>query len=264
MHRRIALIAALALLAAGLTACTRTDPFDDPIAAGSSIDYLLWRAHETKRLSPVQWQWFDEAVEDLRLELMNEGKLHGAAQLNDAVLAEMDGQTVRKIMLVGITHRIARMRLERDQLSFTLRSNAALATYRGDTVSAGYLADMQRSQLKRRDDDVADISQDHVILAELGTPDRVADSAAPLVLPDRPTVERPDRMPRPPPPIVDSRRPEAPPSPPFRILGLPPMRLIQGSAEAAPAQPSSSSELDSVPQLLGNGRPPAGSAGAPP
>lgn len=231
----------LATLVLGAAGCRPANPLDDQISANTNVGYLLWRGDEMHRLSPEQWKMFDAALQDLRFQLADHYGVHGAAALDSTLLTVLDGASVRDVLTKGIGLRITRLRLERDQLAYTLRSNAQLLTYRDDTLSANRLEALQHEDLVRRQQDVDEIAAEHAFLIAIGAVDKVQDPVGKLVLPKHQWVERPDDLPKDPGPPqvpVAAAKSVAP-----QLAPLPPMTVqrsvdVDSAPKVVPAQAS--------------------------
>ncbi|HEY3757887.1 MAG TPA: hypothetical protein VGL42_17155 [Opitutaceae bacterium] len=186
--------------------------------------FLLWRGDELHRLSPEQWKMFDAALEDLRFNLSDHFRVHGGAALDSALLTVLDGANVRTVLSKGIGLRIARLRIERNQLSFTLVSNAQLQTYRGDMLSANRLEEMQNEDLVRRQKDVDEIAAEHAFLLSIGVIDNVQDPIGELALAKHRFAERPESLPQDPGHPRDRLEANANATPQF-LAPLPPMEV---------------------------------------
>lgn len=228
MHSWVSISAVAAIAMSGLTACTHSNPIDDPVSARSSVDFMLWRARESERLSPAECGWFEKAIEDLRLKLMNDGSSHQCGSTEAALLPYIDGEPVRRVMIKGMSYRLRRLRDERDKLSASLDYDATLVTYRDDELSANYLKDLERAQLRRRERDVVEINDACMALSKLGVSPLIPDGGIPLVLVPHQTIERPER------PITDPHSVETRPKG-DRAMGLPPPPQLPSLRPIAPA-----------------------------
>jgi hypothetical protein len=137
---------ALVIFAAG---CSRGDPLESTVKATDETTFTMWRSGEVDRVAPEQCADIDKAVQEIRFQVIAEGKASGSDAVEEATLQEIDGLTVRALLLRGLGFELARAESERSTLDNSMKINAKMRTRPGDTESATYLTDLRDRQLPR-------------------------------------------------------------------------------------------------------------------
>jgi len=119
MKIRFALLAALS----PLVACTQTPPQQQPVDAGSPIALSMWRAKATNSLTAEDWRWFDVTLQELKLQVMLEGKTSGSAAIETVVRGKIDGRPFIEVMREGLQLHLQRKTAERDDTVNALATN---------------------------------------------------------------------------------------------------------------------------------------------
>jgi len=127
-----------ALLILTLSGCGQ--PTDDKITARNQNEYGIWASETLVHLSPDQARIFQEAQQELKLEIMATTKATGSDAINDAFLAKVDGLTAHDVMVKGLEARLHRIQLEHDEAEKLFDENSKIRTKPDDDASASYLA----------------------------------------------------------------------------------------------------------------------------
>jgi hypothetical protein len=154
----------------GLSACGPSDPLDLRVESTTQLDLDIWRSNSLNRLSPEQLADFNEAYQQIKFQLMADGKARGAVAVESAALKLIDGLTVREVLETGFDSELAR-----DEAEFTLRSkaiegNRQLRTRPGDIESQRYLADLDERQRRELQEEERDIARIKTRLTASGLP----------------------------------------------------------------------------------------------
>jgi len=104
---------ALALLCAlaGLVGCQR-NPYDAKISARHDRGFELWLSGESGSLSPADIKALTEARQQIKLAAMTATPGQATADLDLAVYAQINGQTVRDVLLRSLDIQIDRLAKE--------------------------------------------------------------------------------------------------------------------------------------------------------
>ena len=103
----------LALLCAlvGLVGCQR-NPYDIKISARHDRGFELWLSGESGTLSPADIKALNEARQQIKLAAMTETPGLATAELDLAVYAQINGHSVRDVLLRGLDIQIDRLAKE--------------------------------------------------------------------------------------------------------------------------------------------------------
>jgi hypothetical protein len=117
---------ALVLLLAGLGGCAKPPPLPEiAVRAGSADELAGFRAELGSRFAAEQLQPIDTALQELKLDAMNRGVATADAR-EQAMLAVVNGKTVRETLVLGWQARRARLLRERAQLAGMLEPDLRL------------------------------------------------------------------------------------------------------------------------------------------
>jgi hypothetical protein len=119
------------------------------VEADSPVSFSMWRSKTEAELAPEQVEDLKQALQEMRFHIMAEGKSHGSEAIEDALMLEIDAQTLRQVVLRGLGYGLDRAEAERSALDDSLKKNAQMYTHPGDTASAGYLSDLRGRQVER-------------------------------------------------------------------------------------------------------------------
>ena len=145
------------LLCAALAGCGPKDPLDTPVDAGDTLALSMWRAQVSDRFSSEQWTDFDEAMREIKYQIMAEGTLTGAADITAEALDRIHGHTMREAMSLGLNWEHERVEKERNELMRVVDRNARLRTNEDDLRSQHVLEEIRDHQLQRLREANADL-----------------------------------------------------------------------------------------------------------
>jgi hypothetical protein len=164
---RMLLWTASVAAAAAILGCGGAEPLDMRIEAASAAGLAAWEDGARGRMGPRLTADFDGAVAEIRLRMLAGGLPPAVADGN--VAAQLDGASVRQVLLRGFGIRLKRLEYERSQLKASLGSPGVRGPMAGDHADAPYLSELhsrQRARLK-------------ALALELDAVRRRLDSAAP-------------------------------------------------------------------------------------
>ncbi len=165
-------------------ACHPDNPLDERVSARTPRDYTMWRARIGDRLDAAQAQELDAMVEEIRIGIMTEGKVSGSDAIDEALRGQMEGRTLRAVLVNGYGRKWQRLDLEKVRTEEFADKDARLRFKPGDEESRAYIEGVV-GKMKTR---LAEIALEMEIidrrLNELGAPKPVA---AP-----RPEANRPE------------------------------------------------------------------------
>jgi len=170
---RPAFTALLLLAALGVAGCQRTSPLDTKVVAGTAEALGNWRSNVGYHLTTEQWRDFDEAVQELKLQIMAAHEATGSDAIADAARAKIDQVTVGEVLRAGWEAKLRRLDAERKELLGAIEQNSRLTVKPGDTESAGYLDRIRRQQaehLQRLTQDLATTGEKLKALGKPGAP----------------------------------------------------------------------------------------------
>jgi len=161
-------LASTLIVAAGLAAagCGARDPLESKVTAESPVGLQMWMADASGRLSQEQAANLQEAIQELRFRIMAEGRASGSGPIEAALCGEIDGKSVREVVIAGFNCEAARLQGELAELHNSTRENARLRVREGDTASADYLDRVRTKVAKRLEDAVDAQARAKRILAE--------------------------------------------------------------------------------------------------
>jgi hypothetical protein len=210
---KAALLASLAGAGLALAACAPKDPLDGIVRADTSVGLAMWESDARGRLDPATMAAIEESLQQLRFRAMADEAASGRDAIEEVVLSEVDGRSVRYVVELGLGWELKNLRAERGVLDGAMATNARLRTREGDTDSARYLRevrDNQSASLRQMDDRVEALRRKLVALDPVLANDEGPPSPSPSPSPD-PPVERAatDQAPK----LLDSATPDAPQPP---------------------------------------------------
>lgn len=162
------MFASLALLS--LCGCQERDPLEARIEAQSPIELQMWITGAAGRLSDEQVADLREALQELRFQIMTEGKASGSEAIEAALCEEVDGRTVRRVLVDGFTHEVERIKFERNGLLASKRVNENLRTRPGDLESQACIDRVNERVRERLSEGIKAESRAEAILARYGAP----------------------------------------------------------------------------------------------
>jgi hypothetical protein len=134
--------AALALLLCG---CGPRDPLDIQVQSATEIDLSLWRVHALDRLSREQMADFDEALQQIKFQIMATDSARGP-DVAALALQSVNGETVRGVLKRGLSWELRNLETERDVRIRAMTSNAGYIPDPDDARSRALKADLLASQ----------------------------------------------------------------------------------------------------------------------
>jgi hypothetical protein len=129
--------------------CSHTDPLDKKVESGDFVSFSIWESKAESNLLPEQVADLKQALQEYRFHIMAAGTAHGGEAIEADLLQEIDGKTLRAVILTGLGWGLDRSDAERAQLDDSLKKNAQMTTRAGDTASANYLSDLHERQVNR-------------------------------------------------------------------------------------------------------------------
>ena len=155
-------VALLLLAALGAAGCQKTHALDVKVSAATAGAFSDWRIRVGSDLSAADWRAFDDAVQEIKLELMAAQEASGGAAVNAAARARIQGRTVREVLQAGWQGKVRRLGVERAELAVVIEKNSHLAIKPGNAASAVDLARTRQRQaehLQRLTDEIAATEQ---------------------------------------------------------------------------------------------------------
>ena len=150
------------------TGCRPTNLLDEKVDGRTPFGFVMWRAQIAERQTPQERQELSEMIQEVNYWVTTNGLATGSVAVDEAVRAEIDGITVRELLLKGYEAKRLRLDLEKVRLEDDVATNARLQTRPGDTDSADYLARVRQEQTDRLDKTIRDLRVINKRLDELG------------------------------------------------------------------------------------------------
>ncbi|PTY02682.1 hypothetical protein DB347_23505 [Opitutaceae bacterium EW11] len=149
----------LAVLLFGcLSGCSKKSLMDRSIPAVSAEEIAVFRAELGEEFPAAELKDFDTALQELKLEAMNNG-VSGVAQREERMRAAVNGKTVREALVLGWQARHVRVARELEDMSGRLEHDRQLKDRPGSADSSRFLSNLVANeqdivaQLKRQLDD---------------------------------------------------------------------------------------------------------------
>jgi hypothetical protein len=136
-----------------LSACGPRDSLDLKVTAETPLSVSMWRGRVGDKLTPEQWRDFDDALQQVRYDIMQQREATGSNGIDEAMRSKIDGRTIRFVLQLGLGAKLMRLEAEDDVLNEKLAYNRSLRTRPGDDDSAQHLGEVLRS-LQRRSEAV--------------------------------------------------------------------------------------------------------------
>ena len=150
------------------TGCRPTNLLDEKVDGRTPFGFVMWRAQIAERQTPQERQELSEMIQEVNYWVTTNGLATGSVAVDEAVRAEIDGITVRELLLKGYEAKRLRLDLEKVRLEDDVATNARLQTRPGDTDSADYLARVRQEQTDRLDKTIRELRFINKRLDELG------------------------------------------------------------------------------------------------
>jgi hypothetical protein len=174
------------LVALLLGACAGPkDPLDAKIDARTAHGFQVWRSNHADEQGPEAKREIDDALQELRFELMDRFRLADSVRVDEALRAATHERTVREVLVRAWRHKHARLDGERRLLRGVVRINANGEPLNVETART--LENTLERQVRRLDQLEEEISRLEKRLAALGSP--VAPD--PLAIPPSPAAPLP-------------------------------------------------------------------------
>ncbi len=155
-------LALLLLLGFGGVGCAKKNPLDDVVTARNPAGLLQWKADVASDFTPAEWHDFDEAFEELKLDVMSSGEATGGDAISAAACQRVDGKKVRDVLQTAFAMRLSRLVEDRDQLAAMSKKNGDFHPNAADTAFAERVADTyarQQHRLQILDDQIAEAKE---------------------------------------------------------------------------------------------------------
>jgi hypothetical protein len=126
--------------------CSPVDKLDEKVLVRSPLDMVMWRANIARRQTTQERRELDDMIQELKFSVMLKGTATGSEAIEEAVREEINGRTLREILLKGHQYKRGRLLTEKSRLEVFIKDNASLRTRPGDTASADYLRRIREQQ----------------------------------------------------------------------------------------------------------------------
>lgn len=147
--RLVKLLAAIGFSAVAIFGCARKNPLDDVIDAPSDFKMMMWRADVADHFNFQEWRDFDEALQEIKFDVMIAKEASGSDAVRQAALQRIDGKTVRDALTYGYDLKLKRLLAEREKIGGFFAINKKFRTREGDEESARYLENLREEQARR-------------------------------------------------------------------------------------------------------------------
>jgi hypothetical protein len=148
--------------------CRPTNPLEEKVDGRTPFGFVMWRAQIAEKQTPQERQELAEMIQEVNYWVTTNGIATGSVAIDEAVREEIDGVTVRELLLKGYEAKRQRLDLEKVMLEDDVATNSRLQTRPGDTDSADYLALVRQEQTDRLDKIIRDLRFINKRLDELG------------------------------------------------------------------------------------------------
>ena len=170
------------------TGCRPTNLLDEKVDGRTPFGFVMWRAQIAEKQTPQERQELADMIQEVNYWVTTNRIATGSVAVDEAVRAEIDGVTVRELLLKGYEAKRQRLDLEKVRLEDDVATNSQLQTRPGDTDSADYLARVRQEQTDRLDKTIRDLRVINKRLDELG--------GSPRLRSDRQKTESMDMQPQ--------------------------------------------------------------------
>ncbi|MBI5766185.1 MAG: hypothetical protein HZA93_00200 [Verrucomicrobia bacterium] len=161
-------VVSLALAVLLLVACGPRDPLERTVAAESANAFAMWRSQAGGYLNTAQLQEVDEAIKELKLQVMNNREATGTEAVETAMRAKIHGRSLRTLLRSAYEAKIKRLEVDLKGLAIATEQNSRLTTRPGDTESTAYLERFRQKQAGRREAAEQDLKSAQDKLKALG------------------------------------------------------------------------------------------------
>lgn len=132
-----------------LSGCTKVAPLDEKVVATTDFAFIMWKADVAGDFTLQEWHDFDDALQDIKFDIMASGKASGSTGVSNATYERINGKTVREVLKAGFDLKLKRLGDEREKVAAFLAINKHFKTREGDTESANQLANIREEQERR-------------------------------------------------------------------------------------------------------------------
>lgn len=143
------LLTTAGIVAVAIFGCARKNPLDDVIDATSDFKMMMWRAEVADHFNFQEWHDFDEAVQEIKFDVMIAKEASGSDAVRNAAFLRIDGKTVRNVLTYGYDLKMKRLLAEREKIGGFFAINNKFRTREGDEESARYLENLREEQSRR-------------------------------------------------------------------------------------------------------------------
>ena len=165
---RLVTMGILLLIGFCATGCRPTNLLEEKVDGRTPFGFVMWRAQIAEKQTPQERQELAEMIQEVSYWVTTNGIATGSVAVDEAVRAEIDGVTVRELLLKGYEAKRQRLDLEKVRLEDDVATNSQLQTRPGDTDSADYLARVRQEQTNRLDKIIRELRVINKRLDELG------------------------------------------------------------------------------------------------
>ena len=95
------------------TGCRPTNLLDEKVDGRTPFGFVMWRAQLAEKQTPQERQELAETIQEVNYWVTTNGIATGSVAVDEAVRAEIDGVTVRELLLKGYEAKRQRLDLER-------------------------------------------------------------------------------------------------------------------------------------------------------
>jgi hypothetical protein len=148
--------------------CRPTNLLEEKVDGRTPFGFVMWRAQIAEKQTPQERQELAEMIQEVNYWVTTNGIATGSVAIDEAVREEIDGVTVRELLLKGYEAKRQRLDLEKVMHEDDVATNSRLQTRPGDTDSADYLALVRQEQTDRLDKIIRDLRFINKRLDELG------------------------------------------------------------------------------------------------
>jgi hypothetical protein len=167
-HSGAAAIGAILVIGFCCYGCRPVDLLDEKVSARTPFHLMMWKAHIGKKQTSQEQQELEDMIQELSLSVMINKAASGSEGVDAAVRAEIDGVTLRELLLQGYRARQQRLDLEKTRLEVCIDANSLRRTRPGDAASVAYLRHYIGQQMARLETIDRDLQFTAERLAQLG------------------------------------------------------------------------------------------------
>jgi hypothetical protein len=142
-----------------LTGCGPKDPLEIRVRSATELDLDMWRTHAPGRLSQPQIADFNEALQQIKFQIMATGSANGASDVAALAMKTINGQTVRSVLQRGLSWELRSLETEREMRVRALQANAGHVPERGDERAERLRRDVLERQIGEINDQALEITR---------------------------------------------------------------------------------------------------------